>query len=216
MKRLFAVGSLLIFGVLVAYFLSTKPRGDRAFTEADSIEIPEIVVLPPRETEDEIPLAGADPGDTDASSGVVGETNQESEGVVAAGAPLDDMMRFVDGIELSASIEVFEWLNTEEGRDESWAIPMESELHDYFRRLPDLASNFGVPYIHCRQTMCGIQIIGYGQDAGEHWVKAIAEMESRSWVRAEKLDTRIAVDPIRSDATGFVVYTMNITEDETP
>lgn len=158
MKRALVALSLLIFGLLIAYFRLSQPRVDLVSADADSKVLPESSVLPLQEVEKELPLAEAEPPVTDTSA----------------------------------------------------------ELHAYFRSLPYLANNFSVPYIHCLETMCGIPVIGYGQDAGKHWVRAISDMESRSCERAEKLDTRVSVEPIRSDAIGFVVYTMNITEEEAP
>jgi hypothetical protein len=215
MNRALAVVSLLLLGVLIAYVRLSQPGVDQVSAEADSNELPESVVLPIKEVTDEVPLAEANPPVTDTSNVVVREANPENESLASRGVVLEDRMRFVDGIELRSSNEVFEWLLTEEGRDESWAVPMEAELYEYFRAVPYFANNFSVPYIHCRETMCGLQVIGYGQDAAKNGIQAIADMESRSWEGAERLDTRIAMDEIRSDATGFVFYTMRITE-ETP
>lgn len=216
MKRAFGVVSFIVFGTLIAYFLLSEPQGDQVSTAADSIESPEFDVLPPREVVDELTQSEAESPVIDTSRGAVGEANQKAEAVVSGGVPLEDMMRYVDGVELKSSIQVFEWLLTEEERDESWAIPMEAELHDYFRSLPSLANNYSVPYIHCLETMCGIQVIAYGQDGARNWIGAIGEMERRSWDWAEKLDTRVSLDEIESDVVGFVFYAMNITEEEVP
>ena len=42
------------------------------------------------------------------------------------------------------------------------------------------------------------------------------DMEARSLVGTEKTDARVAVDEIMSDATAFVVYSINATENESP
>jgi hypothetical protein len=207
MNRALAVVSLLLLGVLIAYVRLSQPGVDQVSADAGSSERPESLVQPLKEVEDEAPLAGANPPVTDTSIEDVREANPENATLVSGGVVLEDRMRFVDGIELRSSNEIFGWLLTEEGRDESWAVPMEAELYEYFRTVSYFANNFGVPYIHCRETMCGLQVIGYGQDAAKNGVQAIADMESRSWEGAENLDTRIAMDEIRSDATAFFFYT---------
>jgi hypothetical protein len=133
MKRVLAVASFLVFGTLIAYLVLTEPRVDQVSIAADSIEVSEFDVLPPRALVDELAPADAESPVTNTSSGAVGEANQEAEAVVSGGVPLEDMMRSVDGVELKSSIEVFECLLTEEERNWSWAVPMEAELHDYFR-----------------------------------------------------------------------------------
>ena len=207
MKRAIFAAALALTGLLLAYVFVTEPRLDRPVEEPEITEIIEVIAPSSEELTSDEPLADLEP-----PIGAATEISIEPAQIADAADPLTNMMRYVDGIELEQSVVVFDWLISEEARDEAWAIPLENKLHDYFASDPELATYFGTPFIHCRQSLCAIQIVGYGHDLDEMqrvWFEAATDLESERPMPDEIQNVQLLFEEIRSDAIGFITLTKN-------
>jgi hypothetical protein len=68
-----------------------------------------------------------------------------------------------------------------EPREPSWSAYMEAQLVTYLSSKPELSSQFSIPLIQCRSSMCELQAIGYGPSAYPNWVAATSDMHDQPW-----------------------------------
>lgn len=126
-----------------------------------------------------------------------------------------DIVPILPGIDLSGDIQVFHRMLEGQVRDDSWALPMEAELYDYFfQNSLELADNFGVPNVVCRATICEIQAIGYGQGSLEAWQAATSDLDSQPWAE-EFIQVQLGGNQIGRDAEGLVLVLIRASRDAT-
>ena len=215
MKRLLAGLSVFLSGALITYLFLSLPQFDRAPEDATSALITEAGHLAPsdrseetRETEAEAQTETLTSEISDATGVKVQEASQTIGPTLPDGVARADPINVLDGISLRGNVEILHQLLEQEARDVAWATPLETELFDYFfSRSSELAENFGVPHIVCRQTGCEIQVIGYGQDSLENWQAATSDLDSQPWAD-EFVEIQLGGNPIGPDATGLVLIIM--------
>ena len=63
--------------------------------------------------------------------------------------------------------------------DASWSPTMEGRLYSYFAGQPEITRYFGAPTVHCRATLCEIQVVA--NTDRRDWLQMNAQLFEQDW-----------------------------------
>ena len=224
MKRILLGGFIFLAGVIVAYWLLSGPMLERLPDSDASSRLPDVEQLDRSKRESaqlgaEVQCATKSDATAIGSSDVPeirqGTARTDLEVADHSGVANSTPVPVLPGIELRGHMEVLHEQLEQEARDESWAHSMESELYNYFlANGQDLASNFGVPNVVCRSTLCEVQVVGYGEGSHEIWQSVTSDLESQPWA-TEIIEVRHGGNPIGPDSEGLILIIRKALADST-
>lgn len=110
----------------------------------------------------------------------------------------------IDGLKLEGRVaDAHEQLGLED-RNSSWAPYMEAQLLGYLGAQAALLQEFSVPTVTCRQSMCEIQVIGYGANAFETWMNQTSAMLGQPWAAEFGGNMMVNTMPVAPGVQGMV------------
>lgn len=226
MKRILSGGFIFVAGVIVAYWLLSGPMLERLPDSDASSRLPAVEQLDRSkkqsaqlgrgaEVQSATKSAATAIGSSDVPEIQQGTAPTDLEVADHSGVANSSPVPVLPGIELRGHMEVLHEQLEQEARDESWAHSMESELYNYFlANGQDLASNFGVPNVVCRSTLCEVQVVGYGEGSHEIWQSVTSDLESQPWA-TEIIEVRLGGNPIGPDSEGLILVIRKALADST-
>jgi len=67
-----------------------------------------------------------------------------------------------------------------EAWDSSWARTTENQFASFYASQPELTGQYGIPVVHCRSTLCEIQIVARGATP-ENWLRLNGALFDQPW-----------------------------------
>ena len=67
-----------------------------------------------------------------------------------------------------------------EAWDSGWASTTENQFASFYASQPELIVEYGNPVVHCRSTMCEIQVVAYGATPG-NWLRLNRALFDQPW-----------------------------------
>lgn len=212
MKRVWIGGLAFLGGVLLTFWLMSEPevQQTQGFAMPSQPRISEGPARSLNEATETPSIARPPLPDSNVETAI-----DVGPAISATNSAAVDAVPILPGIELSGDIQMFHGILEEEVRDELWAVPMETELYNYFfENSPELANNFGVPTVVCRTTICEVQAIGYGQGSLEAWQTATSDLDSQPWAE-EFIQVQLGGNQISPDTEGLVLVLVRTSGDTT-
>lgn len=211
MKRVWIAGLAFVGGVILTFWLMSEPVVQQTQDFAVSSE--------PRMSEERAPAIDIDSSGLDEVTEIPSIEDTPlpnlNRAVDVTSGPVVDAVPILPGIELNGEMQMFHGMLEAEDRNEIWAVPMETELYNYFfENSAELATNFGVPNVVCRTTICEVQAIGYGQASLKAWQAATSDFDSQPWAE-DFIQVQLGGNQIGQDAEGLVLVLIRAAGDAT-
>ncbi len=110
----------------------------------------------------------------------------------------------IDGLELDGNLADAHRRLERETADNAWAPYMEQQLLAYYGSKLQLSQEFSLPIVVCRQTMCEVQAIGYGEMPMQTWMSQTADFRNQPFA-AEFSNVGVGVMGVGPDAQAVIL-----------